>query len=434
MQLTRHERIGGAVTAFTAALLGSAVAHAQEAGKVDSSLLIYSEVNRVLAGEGVIDYHKTVSDTRSFGLRLTLDALTGASPNGATPSSHVQSFTGASGNVGYTAPAGKIPLDNTFHDRRFALDGTFAESLDRLTVVTFGGHLSTEHDYSSVGINGGLSRDFNRRNTTLSVSGGYSYDTVSPIGGAPTPLSAMPPPTTPPPGEGEFGGGGGAQAGPGQRKNVADFVGGLTQVLGRKTLLRVDYSYNRTSGYLTDPYKLVSDVQDRTSAEPGEPVQYLYEYRPDLRNKQAVYAELRRYLAGASVDVSYRYFWDDWGIRAHSVDFFTRIPIGGQRSIQPHVRWYRQTAADFYRTYLVQGEALPQYVSADARLAAFDAWTGGLKFSFPVNELDTVGLTAEYYTQLGSRGPPDAFGILARYDLFPKLDVFMVRVGYTHAF
>ncbi len=432
MQLNRPERIATALSAFTAALLGSGASVSADSGRVDSSLLIYSEVDRVKAAEAVIDYRKTVSEHRSFGLRLTLDALTGASPNGATPSSNVQTFTGASGSTGYTAPAGQIPLDDTFTDQRLGLDGSFAESLDRLTVLTVGGHFSIEHDYSSVGVSGGLSRDLNHRNTTLSVSGSYDHDTVSPIGGAPAPFSAMPPPTPSSEEEEDEGEGGGS--GPGEGKDVLDAVVGVSQVLSRKTILRMDYSCGRSSGYLNDPYKLLSVVQDESGTAPGEPVDYIYESRPGARVRQALFSELRQYVARSTVDVSYRYFWDDWGIVSHTVDLLSTLPLGGGRSIEPHVRWYRQSAADFYHTYLVQNQPFPERASADVRLAAFDAMTFGLKFSFPVNELDHLGLTAEYYTQMGERSPPDAIGILSQYDLFPQLDVFMFRVGFEHGF
>ncbi len=433
MQLNRPERIRTAVTACTAALLGTSANASAQAGKVDSSLLIYSEVNRVQAAEGVVDFKKTVNERRSYGLRLVLDALTGASPNGATPSTHVQTFTGASGSTGYTAPANEIPLDDTFTDKRLALDGTLVESLDRVTVVNAGGHFSIEHDYSSVGLSGGVSRDFNRRNTTLSLRGSYNHDTVSPIGGAPAPFGTMPPPTNnggEGDGEGEGEGGG---SGPGEGKNVGDVAVGLSQVIDRETIFQFDYSYGRSSGYLNDPYKLLSLVQNESDAEPGEPLAYLYESRPDARSRQSLFSEVRRYIAGGTVDVSYRYYWDDWGIRSNTVDFLSHLPIRGGRALEPHVRWYRQSAADFYTRYLVDGASIPSYASADARLAGFDAWTAGLKLSFTMNEFDVLSVGAEYYTQLGERGPP-AIGILQNYDLFPKLDVFMLRVGFTHGF
>jgi hypothetical protein len=432
VQLSRPERISTALTAFTAALLGAHAVSAADNGKVDSSLLIYSETNRVKLAEGVVDLSKPIDDKKSWALRAIFDVLTGASPNGATPSSHIQTFTGASGHAGYSAPAGAVPLDNTFHDRRFALDGNLIDQLNHLTVVNIGGHLSWEHDYSSYGVNGAVSRDFNRKNTTLGVSGSFNHDTVSPIGGAHTPFSSMPAPT-PGEGEGEGEGDGGGGSGPGLGKNVADVVVSLSQVLGRKTLLQMNYSYDRATGYLTDPYKLLSLVGSDTSDAPGEPVDYLYEKRPDARAKQALYGELRRYIAGAAADVSYRYFWDDWGIHSQAVDLVTYLPLPHHHALEPHVRWYRQSQADFFHTYLVQGQALPQFATADARLAGFDAWTFGLKYSIPIGDADQVGISGEYYEQVGTRAPPNPIGILANYDLFPALNVFMLRVGFTHA-
>ena len=429
MQLGAHRPIRTAVTVFTATLLGSGTVAASGSGKIDSSLLIYSESGRVKVAEGVLDLSRNLSERRSVGLRLTLDALTGASPNGATPSNHIQTFTGPSGGSSYVANPGETPLDDTFSDQRVALDGSLRESLNRITFLNVGGHLSWEHDYSSFGVNSGITREFNRRNTTLGVSAAYTHDIVRPAGGAPDPLTSMPPPSNDGEGEEEDEGG---EAGPGEGKDVFDVVAGVSQILGRNTIARLDYSLSRSSGYLNDPYKILSVVQDENSAAPGEPSDYLYERRPDTRNKQALFSELRRYIAGSTLDLSYRYFWDDWGITSHTADVFLRLPVRGDHAIEPHFRWYRQSEADFYNAYLVGGQAVPNYASADSRLAAFDAVTYGLTYSLPVDAGSRLSLSAEYYTQIGDRGPPDAIGILRQYDLFPALDVFMVRIGFSH--
>lgn len=435
MQLDSQKSIRTAVTAITATLLGSSVARAETNTNLDSSLLIYQEKGRVTASEAVFDVMRKFSERRTAGLRLTLDALTGASPNGATPSTRAQTFTGPSGGASYTAPAGEVPLDDTFKDMRFALDGRLNESLDRITFFNAGGHLSYEHDYTSVGLNTSLTRDFNKRNTTLGVSAAYNFDMVRPIGGAPVPFASMPPPTQNGgggDGEGEDEGEGGG-AGPGEPKHVVDAGVGITQVIDRQTLVRMDYSVHRTSGYLNDPYKILSVVEDRNAAAPGEPADYVYEKRPDTRFKQTVYAQLRRYIAGSAVDVSYRYFSDDWGIKSHTGDFFLWVPLKEGHAIEPHFRWYRQSEADFHHYYLVQGQTFPNYASADSRLAEFDAYTYGLQYTFPLNS-GFLNVTGEYYTQRGKRGPPNPIGILNNFDLFPPMEVFMVRVGYNHAF
>jgi hypothetical protein len=50
-----------------------------------------------------------------------------------------------------------------------------------------------------------------------------------------------------------------------------------------------------------------------------------------------------------------------------------------------------------------------------------------------VSETGQIGFSAEYYEQKGTRAPPNPIGILGSYDLFPALNVFMLRIGYTHA-
>jgi hypothetical protein len=422
--------VRSAVTAIAATLLGSSAVAAAESGTLDSSLLIYSETGRVKAAEGVFDYGHALSESRRIGVRLTLDALTGASPNGATPSSLVQTFTSPSGGSSYVVQPGELPLDDTFKDTRVALDGSLRESLDRITFLNVGGHLSFERDYTSLGLNSGVIREFNGRNTSLGLSAAYTHDIVSPYGGAPVPFESMPPASeSGGEGEGDDEGGG---SGPGEGKDIVDVVVGLTQIVDRNTLVRADYSLSWSSGYLNDPYKLLSVVQDQNSAAPGEPADYVYESRPDSRTKQAFFADARRYIAGSVLDVSYRYFRDDWGSRSHTADVFLRLPVRSTHAIEPHFRWYHQSQADFYAPYLVEGDPLPNFASADSRLAEFDAMTLGLKYSLPVAATSRLSLAGEYYVQMGKRGPPDAIGVLREYDLFPGLDVFMVRVGFTH--
>jgi len=51
--------------------------------------------------------------------------------------------------------------------------------------------------------------------------------------------------------------------------------------------------------------------------------------------------------------------------------------VGERNYLQPHVRYYNQTAAKFYRHSLVAGEALPEFVSGDYRVGSLEAVTGG---------------------------------------------------------
>ena len=444
MQLKKRGYVKTAVATFAAALLGSgAMAGAQNSG-IESSLLLYSETDRVKAAEGIVSYHRELSGGQGIGLKLTLDGLTGASPNGAAPTDRIQTFTRPSGNGSYQAQPGEIPLDDTFKDTRFALDGTFNQPLNRVTNLTLGGHFSGEHDYSSFGVNAGLTHDLFRRNTTVGLSASFSHDVISPEGGAPIPLSSMVAARDDDGGEDDEHEGGesefegedddGEGGGSSKSKDVFDILAGFSQVLDRKTIFRFNYSYSHSSGYNNDPYKIVSIVQNESGDTPGDPLDYIYENRPDTRTKQALYGQLRRYLGGHTVDLSYRYFWDDWGITSHTVDFYFKWNFKGGQALQPHVRWYHQNQADFYRTYLVDGDPMPQNVSADYRLATYDGLTLGLQYSFPVAEGSRLSLSAEHYSQTGDRSPPEAIGVLNNYDLFPDMKVIMFRLGFSHDF
>ncbi|HKK21215.1 MAG TPA: DUF3570 domain-containing protein, partial [candidate division Zixibacteria bacterium] len=133
MQLTGKTSIRRALTAITAALLGTGAAHAAGDNHVASSLLLYSETNRVQAAEGILSITRMLKHERILNAKFTLDGLTGASPNGATPSSNVQTFTRPSGGTGYTIEPGKLPLDKTFKDSRYAFDGSLTQPINRLT-------------------------------------------------------------------------------------------------------------------------------------------------------------------------------------------------------------------------------------------------------------------------------------------------------------
>jgi len=438
MQLGRSKSVRNTVAALTTALLGTSPVAAPSSDKVETSILLYSETDRVSAAEAIVSYSKMLERGWSISGTATYDALTGASPNGATPSRGIQSFTRPSGSGSYTAQPGETPLDDTFHDTRFGLAGTLSKQLDRNTNMQFGARFSSEYDYFSGGVNAGISHDLNQRNTTLSLSGSYSHDVISPEGRIPNPFASM----LAFAGEGEHDESEGeiedhdhgARLEDSGSKDVFDVVVGVTRVLGRKTVARFNYSFSYTTGYLTDPFKILSVLEPPGSANAGEPVDYLYEKRPDGRTKHALYGQILRYLGGNTLDISYRYFWDDWGVNSHTSEVFYRQQLGRGHSLQPHFRWYHQTGADFYRLFLLNGSPLPQYASADSRLAGFDAHTLGLQYAFPLGGNSNLTLTGEYYTQSGDSSPPEAYGTLRELDLFPQMNALMLRAGLSYGF
>lgn len=390
--------------------------------EIDSRLLFYNETDRVKVAKGLVKVIYSPGEDRSYGLTLGVDAMTGASPNGAIPTDQPQTFTRPSGAGIYTTPANRQPLDDSFHDTRVSLvfDAMRAISPDlRFTYAIQG---SSEYDYQSIGLSLGLERDFNLRNTTLGLTLSGNFDTSKPVGGIPVPLAYMP----------SF---------PSQKpvtlksdnKKVLDLQLSLTQLLSPVSLVRTSLVIGVDDGYINDPYKLVSIVDPVTGALALDPERrYLYESRPDRKLRWAWHTAYQRQLNGEDVwNVSYRFYKDDWGTLSHTLDTTYRFQATTRHFFEPHLRYYLQGAADFYRTSLPSSE-VPHYVSADYRLADMRTYTVGLTWGFDVRERSQFRLGAEFYQQKAD--PSQVLGVQQGQTLIEDTKVFMVRMGYAIQF
>lgn len=412
-------QIRGALAAATGVLLG-ATAAPSPAAEFDTGVLLYTEFDRVSLVESVIAARRAIGERRFVNATLMIDILTGASPNGALPANRVQTFTSPSGKGWYQVQPGDLPVDHIFQDNRVALDAGVELPVGRLSTGKIGGHFSREYDYQSVAVNGSLSRDFNLRNTQLGLSGSFAWDTSDPEGGPPIPFASMGSPGRPQPRQ------------PGEKsKREADALLGLTQVLSRSTLMQLNYSFERSWGYHNDPFKLITVVAGEEGPDQGEPVDYIYEGRPGTRTKQSLYTEVKHRFPRDVLDISYRFLWDDWGTFSHTVDLRYRWRRDGSRYWQPHLRCYHQTATDFYRHSFVQSAPLPEYASADSRLAEFTALTAGVKYGGATPGGRDYGVRVEYYLQLLDGRPEDALGVQRDYDLIPNLGALIMQFTYS---
>lgn len=426
------DNFNATLAAATCALLGSAVAAPvaaeEEAGRwsLDSTLLYYGESDdRVQDISAAVSAQRDFGDERKLSATLTADTLTGASASGAIALDRPQTFTSPSGRAVYTTGAGDVPLDDTFLDTRFALNASWTQPLARLYTVSAGLGFSTEYDYTHLGANVSLARDFNKRNTTLSAGVAWSQDDIDPVGGRPIPLSQML----------DIGNDSNKRDGS-ESKDVLDLLLGFTQVLNRTTVLRVNYSYSDSSGYLNDPYKLLSvvdpttgDTLARAPIGQGPDGVYLFESRPDSRTKQSLFAEVKHAFGAPVMHFSYRFMTDDWGIDSHTGEIRLRWPLG-EGYIEPQLRYYTQSEADFYRASLVNGAALPRYASADFRLGDFDATTVGIKYGHGTSNGNEWSIRAEYYQQNGSVPREQIVGNQANREQYPDLSAVIVQFGY----
>ncbi|MBR7890106.1 DUF3570 domain-containing protein [Marinomonas sp. A79] len=427
--MKKNHELAKILAAASCALVGGlSTAHAEESWDVDSAFLLYSESDgRVSAAEPVISATRNYDSETSLNFKLVADTLTGASPNGATPSDQVQTFTSPSGNGSYSAAAGEQPLDDTFRDTRVALSSNWAAPINRDWAYGVGGYVSKEHDYQSLGVSSSLSRYLNQKNTTLTLGLGASSDTINPEGGVPTGLFQVPEDAS----SSEF-----TQRNDSESKSIMDAVFGITQVVNRNTIMQFNYSINTSSGYLTDPYKILSVIDDDSTGNNyggnytvNNRNVYLYEKRPDSRLKQSLYWQTKHQFENNDIlDVSYRYMFDDWGVTSHTVDAKYRFRFNNQY-LEPQLRWYTQSKADFYSRYLDSSAYTEvDFASADYRLGDLDTYTIGLRYGYQFAD------ETEFYTRFSlyhqESSGDDGYGKLTSQELYPGLDAAMLMVGY----
>ncbi len=430
MQLKKRPvSIRGALAAATCSVLSQPLqasdAPTGDEWDVKTGLLSYSESGRVNVVEPIASATKTTESGAILTLRALFDSITGSSPTGAAPAGVAQTFTSPSGNTTYTTAAGDLPMRD-MRDVRYAFGIDYEHELTRLYTNTITADISSETDYLSLGVSDTVKRDFNNKLTTLTAGLGYSVDTVKPSGGVPTQLALLSDTT--------------ATGGESKTKNSTSLMVGLTQILSRRALTQLNFSYTSSTGYLTEPYKFLSVVDPVTgtptldpAATGANPYMYRYEKRPDSRNSMALLWKWQYQLPEDVVYVSYRYFSDDWGINAHTADVKYRYELGSGKYLQPHLRLYQQTAADFFQHFLVDGDPLPQNASADLRLGEMTGRTIGVKYGMPLMGGEFTA-RLEQMTQEGNSNPSEAIGDLQNYDLYPTLTATIFQLGYRFKF
>jgi len=305
----------------------------------------------------------------SLRVRGVIDTITGATP------------------TGQPAPDGsdQVPLSQLEDERRAVvvdLGRIFGAQTINLQYAT-----STEDDYVSNGYAVSWLRDFNQKNTQLQLGFAYNDDRIQPVF-----FDAA------------------------RKKASRDFMVGLVQVLDRNTVLTANLSHGTSSGYLSDPYKI---VQKSVEILPGFPLPLTFaENRPDSREKTILFTQVARHLEGlhASVEASVRIYTDSHGIDSDTLEFTWLQKLGEHVVVSPFVRYYRQGQADFYHVDLDATSIVPvsepdgsaPYYSSDYRLSRFDATTLGLKVTYRRDERWSADLAWERYEMRGRDGATSA--------------------------
>jgi hypothetical protein len=288
---------------------------------------------------------------------------TRAAATPTTTSSGSGSSGGGTTTVTTQVPTGAVDVPmGQVEDERWGLNLELVKKIENhalSTKVSF----SSESDYESYALALSDGIEFNNRNTIAALGAAYTHDTIDVFatGGTDT-------------------------------KTTVDFMLGLTQLLDKKTRLQANLMLGRVSGYMNDPYK-VAELNGVLVSES----------RPDDKTKTTFYFALIRYIETlqASIDGSYRYYNDDFGVTGHTVSLAWYQELGDHFILRPRVRWYRQTAADFYA---VRFTGSPEFYSSDYRLSELETLSYGAKVIWRPSDRFALDVGYDRYEQQGKDG------------------------------
>ena len=349
---------------------------------VDTSVLSYQESDdRVSVSKILGNLSRSVSEA-SVNVGLVVDTMSGASPTGAVRGDDsAVTLTGASGGDGDISRS-------TFDDERRQASVRYQQDPDSGLTMSFGALVSQESDYDSAGADVAINKSGAKRQNTYTLGLAYTRDSIyrSDTGGTPEPLSNNQNQRS---------------NGKGTRETV-EALTGYTRVLNKLTFAQVNVTLGSSNGYHSDPYKVISaaDDNDRIIAN-------FNDSRPDSRLRLSVLSQLVHQLQNSrdTLRLSYRYYRDDWGIGSHTAALRYRHVFKGKHYIEPHLRIYAQSAADFYQRKLTidagQNPLLPDdgFASADYRLDKMTSSTLGLSYGVSVTPAAKLRVRAEYLDQ-----------------------------------
>ncbi len=298
--------------------------------------------------------HAPIGSSMGFDLDVAYEKMSGATPWLIEPDlvgDPIVVMTGAS-----------------IRDARTDVLGTFSLEGDR-SRSTFSGGVSTEDDYLSINAGAGQEWDFNQKATTLSWGAGVAIDTSDP-----NPTSFNPAPRD-------------------HHKRSGTFSLGVAQVIDRASVVQTSLTLQYASGFLADPYKLVSSGGSAFA-----------DRRPDSRTQLAWLTRYRRHFekVHGSLHADYQFYWDTWAVTAHTLELGWHQELFDLLTITPSVRYYTQDAADFYAPYYAPGLPAGQSASSDYRLSAYGAVSfklrADLRLASLIKNMDArVGIQWETY-------------------------------------
>lgn len=194
-------------------------------------------------------------------------------------------------------------------------------------------------------------------------------------------------------------------------KTSVSAVVNVSQVINQVSTFQTAISVTEQAGFLTDPYKL-------------------RDTRPDNKTQIAWSNAYRRYVrwADAAWHINHRFYHDDFGVTSHTADLSWHQNLGDSFQLIPMVRYYTQSAADFFTNVDDFARPETEFQSSDYRLSSFGAISGALTLRASLGDWDAT-FTAERYL---ANEKYSAFDVTAPSTALVKY--FRVSMGLDYSF
>uniref|UniRef100_UPI00404A3520 DUF3570 domain-containing protein n=1 Tax=Flavobacterium sp. TaxID=239 RepID=UPI00404A3520 len=354
---------------------------------------IHSAVSGGIGSEELTDLASNIvvampmNDDDVLTIDVGISAYTSASSSNINPfdsntPNPWQASSGASASDVYTALVANY--SHSSDDRNFIWNADIA--------------FSNEYDYTSIGFGGGISKLFNDKNSEISIKGNvyldqwrpiYPKELVSSLNGM-TIFDQVGSPSLgyAPSNFSEWNA---------TNRNSYSASFGFSQVATKKMQFSVFLDILSQQGKLSSPYQRVY-FADKANYYVGD-AQYIPTYTtsqnqgvyqladaierlPNSRFKIPAGARLNYYLnERVTIRTYYRYYWDNWGVTAHTANIELPVKISDKFTVYPSYRYYTQDKAKYFAPYETH-LSTEKYYTSDYDLSTFKANQYGIGIGY----------------------------------------------------
>ena len=188
--------------------------------------------------------------------------------------------------------------------------------------------------------------------------------------------------------------------------------GTLTQILDERSLVQLTYEFGILEGYQASPYRFVGIGGSGFGCE-GTQV-CLPEHLPSSRRRHALALLARRALGErVSVGANYRFYFDDWQLRSHTLSAELSWMPTDQAELLLNYRVYLQTGVYFYSPVYPSYLGRSGYTTRDREQSPMRDHRLGVEW-IQTLWMDSASARLRLHTSLG--------GVLFKYENFRGLD------------